>query len=299
MNIWGAKKSRISFNPEKELEDIRKSMNVLGIYEKRWRTAGRLYDMLNALVMMGDLPLPKPATRTKRRAKDLVDLEPEQSTSQPVHPSANWSSDSPSSAYTSLSYTSSRPGSGALSSLHLPSSSSSSAFSGTPPQQFFDFPTSSEELGRMPVYAGTNAEGVTYDSSLFANWAGLQTPDVVKTGFPPMPVEHSAVPMQHHRAFEPPVDPREAVYSNGQHPHSQASAPAPAPYPEQYASYSQDWDMSGASAGPVPPLPDQNYVPADGSNESDTIQFWSMLPAGFDFQQWSAYLANTGDLTQT
>ncbi|KAF9491781.1 hypothetical protein BDN71DRAFT_1497859 [Pleurotus eryngii] len=67
INIWGAKKSHISFNTDKEMEDVNKLMHVLKVYETRWRVSGRLWDKINVLAKMDQLPFPESNTRSNKR----------------------------------------------------------------------------------------------------------------------------------------------------------------------------------------------------------------------------------------
>ncbi|KDQ25973.1 hypothetical protein PLEOSDRAFT_1106857 [Pleurotus ostreatus PC15] len=67
INIWGAKKSHISFNTDKEMADVYKLMHVLKVYETRWRVSGRLWDKINVLAKMDQLPFPESNTRSNKR----------------------------------------------------------------------------------------------------------------------------------------------------------------------------------------------------------------------------------------
>ncbi|KAL4256689.1 ABC-transporter-regulating transcription factor-like protein [Pleurotus pulmonarius] len=67
INIWGAKKSHISFNTDKEMADVYKLMHILKVYETRWRVSGRLWDKINVLARMEQLPFPESNTRSNKR----------------------------------------------------------------------------------------------------------------------------------------------------------------------------------------------------------------------------------------
>ncbi|KZT39109.1 hypothetical protein SISSUDRAFT_1003901 [Sistotremastrum suecicum HHB10207 ss-3] len=61
LNIWGAKKSGLYGEPSKQMQDVHKCMQYLKQCEHRWRTAGRLWDILYELASVGELPLPQPS----------------------------------------------------------------------------------------------------------------------------------------------------------------------------------------------------------------------------------------------
>ncbi|KAJ8522471.1 hypothetical protein ONZ45_g984 [Pleurotus djamor] len=67
INIWSAKKSRASFNVEKEMADVNNVLHVLEIYETRWRIAGRLRDMVACLAGREELAIPQIQPRTNKR----------------------------------------------------------------------------------------------------------------------------------------------------------------------------------------------------------------------------------------
>ncbi|KAH9481126.1 putative transcriptional regulatory protein [Psilocybe cubensis] len=68
LSIWGGKRSGLSTDPNKEMEDVHKCMEVLRNSEDRWHSAGRLWDILYELASVGDLPLPQhsPSSNNKR-----------------------------------------------------------------------------------------------------------------------------------------------------------------------------------------------------------------------------------------
>ncbi|PPQ77624.1 hypothetical protein CVT25_011235 [Psilocybe cyanescens] len=86
LSIWGGKRSGLSTDPNKEMEDVHKCMEVLRSSEDRWHSAGRLWDILYELASVGDLPLPQrsPFGANKR----------ERDSDGPIGGSDNQSSDS-------------------------------------------------------------------------------------------------------------------------------------------------------------------------------------------------------------
>ncbi|EEB98676.1 hypothetical protein MPER_01776, partial [Moniliophthora perniciosa FA553] len=43
LNIWGGKRSGLSTDPNREMADVHKCMQVLQTCEKRWHSCGRLW----------------------------------------------------------------------------------------------------------------------------------------------------------------------------------------------------------------------------------------------------------------
>ncbi|KIM40773.1 hypothetical protein M413DRAFT_446153 [Hebeloma cylindrosporum] len=72
LSIWGAKPSGLSTDPNKEMGEVHKCMQILKSLEARWHAAGRLWDTLNSLASMGGLPLrqssPPPGTKREPEA---------------------------------------------------------------------------------------------------------------------------------------------------------------------------------------------------------------------------------------
>lgn len=95
LSIWGGKRSGLSTDPNREMAEVHKCMNVLRDGEQRWHSAGRLWyallskgqiygqiadaivvvvrDILYELASVGDLPLPQyspPPTNKRERDAD-------------------------------------------------------------------------------------------------------------------------------------------------------------------------------------------------------------------------------------
>ncbi|KAJ3512942.1 hypothetical protein NLJ89_g3232 [Agrocybe chaxingu] len=60
LNIWSGKRSGYAPNPKREMEDVRRCMQILEACEGRWALAGRLRDILSALAYAGDVPVSNP-----------------------------------------------------------------------------------------------------------------------------------------------------------------------------------------------------------------------------------------------
>ncbi|KAJ2936610.1 hypothetical protein H1R20_g483, partial [Candolleomyces eurysporus] len=70
LSIWGGKRSGLSTDPHKEMDDVHKCMRALRTCERRWHSSGRLWDILYELASVGDLPLPQPSPPTHKRERD-------------------------------------------------------------------------------------------------------------------------------------------------------------------------------------------------------------------------------------
>ncbi|KAF8604607.1 hypothetical protein BDV93DRAFT_522316 [Ceratobasidium sp. AG-I] len=73
INVWGQKKSGGTADPNGQIKDVHKCMDVLKSNEQRWHSAGRLWDILYELASFGDLPLPQPSPKeNNKRERDAV-----------------------------------------------------------------------------------------------------------------------------------------------------------------------------------------------------------------------------------
>ncbi|CAE6476197.1 unnamed protein product [Rhizoctonia solani] len=67
INVWGQKKSGGTADPNGQIKDVHKCMEVLKNNEHRWHSAGRLWDILYELASFGDLPLPQPSPKESNK----------------------------------------------------------------------------------------------------------------------------------------------------------------------------------------------------------------------------------------
>ncbi|KAF8972347.1 fungal-specific transcription factor domain-containing protein [Flammula alnicola] len=73
LSIWGGKRSGLSTDPNREMADVHKCMQVLRNFEARRNPAGRLWDILYELASVGELPLPQrspPSTNKRERGSE-------------------------------------------------------------------------------------------------------------------------------------------------------------------------------------------------------------------------------------
>ncbi|KAK7043156.1 Gypsy retrotransposon integrase-like protein 1 [Paramarasmius palmivorus] len=134
-NIWAAKRSGMTIDPNREMAEVHKCMQVLRACESR--------DILYELACVGELPLPKgPQTQNKRQRNSDT-------------PSPASAVDSPESSYDGeTAQARSIAGSKrAMTSFYATTSTSATAQSHQPiRQQLSSLPTYSDELGRLPLH---------------------------------------------------------------------------------------------------------------------------------------------------
>ncbi|KAK6992172.1 fungal-specific transcription factor domain-containing protein [Favolaschia claudopus] len=71
LNIWGALRGgpSLSADARQEMAEVHRCMQVLQICEARWKSAGRLWDLLYDLASIGELPLPTAANAKNKRER--------------------------------------------------------------------------------------------------------------------------------------------------------------------------------------------------------------------------------------
>uniref|UniRef100_A0A0W0EWG7 Xylanolytic transcriptional activator regulatory domain-containing protein n=1 Tax=Moniliophthora roreri TaxID=221103 RepID=A0A0W0EWG7_MONRR len=151
LNIWGAKRSGLSTDPNREMADVHKCMQVLRVCEKRWHGCGRLWDVLYELASVGDLPLPN--SREGGQNKRDRDSDSPRSTQASNGNSPGAAATEASERSTAGSKRVMKSSSSTASTTTFPSvMSSPSVDKEQPNQQFFSLPLYSDELGRLPSY---------------------------------------------------------------------------------------------------------------------------------------------------
>ncbi|KAA1476284.1 hypothetical protein DENSPDRAFT_806964 [Dentipellis sp. KUC8613] len=157
LSIWGVKRSGVSIDPVKEMEDVHKCMRVLKDAETKFHAAGRLWDVLYELASVGDLPLPQPSPASSvKRERDSDSIS---STSSPAASAtaetgprniAGSRRVSKDFASRTNSLSAPPPPPPIPSALHTTSPTTATpAGSGYP---YTNLPMHSDELGRMPIY---------------------------------------------------------------------------------------------------------------------------------------------------
>ncbi|KAF8970798.1 fungal-specific transcription factor domain-containing protein [Flammula alnicola] len=95
LRIWGGKRSGLSTDPNREMADVHKCMDVLRTSEVRWYGAGKVWhvvffilDLLNKLAFAGELPLPQhssPSTNKRERDSETPKSPSQQPPAPPIH----------------------------------------------------------------------------------------------------------------------------------------------------------------------------------------------------------------------
>ncbi|THH16874.1 hypothetical protein EW146_g3841 [Bondarzewia mesenterica] len=329
LSIWGVKRSGVSIDPAKEMQDVYKCMQILKDAESRWHSAGRLWyvsflatsdywsqwfiscvdhhrDVLCELASVGDLPLPQPSPPSFKRERDSDESTPNgyrdsSSKSSPSAgpPSSSISLDGPrtiagsrrvSKESTMPSHISTHP------SQRRPSTSisSQSAVSHTAGYPYPVLPVHSDELGRMPVHSNLHYNPFLTSMDPLANVWGIhtngKTSEVVSGA--------GAAPGLN------------AMFSLDQVEHghglpSQSTTPY-ASGPLQAQAYGYDGLDAGSSASNGRPMamsgagPYGTSTPAISSSTNGQIvadnemmnDMWSNLPSGFELEDWDTYISN-------
>ncbi|KAJ3854552.1 hypothetical protein EV368DRAFT_80474 [Lentinula lateritia] len=74
INLWRGLQNQTALDSSKELEYVRRCIDILSMYEKRYQAAGRLCDLLNNVISV-DLPT-FPERRPSKRPETMVDVSP-------------------------------------------------------------------------------------------------------------------------------------------------------------------------------------------------------------------------------
>ncbi|THU79484.1 hypothetical protein K435DRAFT_785826 [Dendrothele bispora CBS 962.96] len=76
LSVFRAKELKLQIDPQKEMVHVHRYLEIMRDWEKRAKTAGRLYDLINAIITGGNLKLPfeQPPQNLKRRRE--TDSEP-------------------------------------------------------------------------------------------------------------------------------------------------------------------------------------------------------------------------------
>ncbi|KAG0702839.1 fungal-specific transcription factor domain-containing protein [Suillus ampliporus] len=271
LNIWGGKRSGLYTDPTKEMADVHKCMSALKLCEKRWHTAGRLWDILYELASVGDLPLPQPSpSGGTKRERD---------------------SDSPISAPPAPSPPSDVPRTIAGSRRI---GREAAAQSRSNPVNSFNLPLYSDDLGRLPLHGQVNFANTS--PSLSSSTNNMWYPHVNGNALQPHATQ---APMQN---VPPPQD-----YSHTTIPTTYSMDDM---FYEHMSQYSAQYQSPGTSAtspydnGPqgmqslISGTPQQNVLPHPGTSimDTDTIAMWSNAPTGFELNDWGTYITNVSGM---
>ncbi|KIJ60357.1 hypothetical protein HYDPIDRAFT_117261 [Hydnomerulius pinastri MD-312] len=286
LNIWGGKRSGVTTDPAKEMADVHKCMAVLKGCEKRWHTAGRLWDILYELASVGDLPLPQPSpTGGTKRERDS------DSPSSTVH-SAPTPQDGPRTIAGSRRISRDIQGQQARQQQHVSST--------------FNLPVYSNDLGRLPLHGQVNFPTSTTSPQMDSS--GMWYPPM-STGNPQasQPANGPSAPSHSHsQNYTQPSVPSQ--YSMDDLFYDQMTSQFGGPFgtaPQQGSGGPQfPGGGSGGHASDLQALMDAASVQqpmmaqqgAHGVMDPDTIAMWSNAPTGFELNDWGTYITNVSGM---
>lgn len=281
LNMWGSGSTANKHNM-KEMEDIYKGMEILKSVESRWHTAGRLWDMLYELAIVGELPLPAhdlgPGYHTLLQPHFIQDHRS----------SASRASDS---AITSRSVSRGQPRRGSV-----PHSTNIDWFGGVLPDGNDKLPVRSDELGKMPLHP-------VFDTDPTSSWAEYDFSPSVFNPAPQAPTPHQdamtvdpaldsifTAPRKS-QEFKPPITPLPHIHA----PQPVSSMIAPSPSSLLASSSGPSSQLPSPPANTSPSFPAQ--ITAGPSAEAfscdrDTLAMWSQAPVGFEWDDWGNYITN-------
>ncbi|KAF5363184.1 hypothetical protein D9758_008334 [Tetrapyrgos nigripes] len=288
LNIWGGKRSGMSVDPNKEMADVHKCMQVLRKCEDRWHSSGRLWDILYELACVGDLPLPN--------------------FSPPMQNKREWGSDSPSSQ-SSDTLVAEAPSTGRAiaGSRRVASSSSAAPSSQAPPsqskrqdsssnKQCFSLPMYTNELGRLPLHGQVNFSTSSQPTHQPQSMAGNEywyPPDVMQS--------HSGdITLSPARYSTQAGQPAQSAFYDGLGGYSGSYMGGADAGGGQGAGLGYPYGMNGDGMTRASQQAGPTSVAADhGLIDPDTIAMWSSAPTGFELDDWGTYLANVSEITQS
>ncbi|KAG6917730.1 hypothetical protein DXG01_001381 [Tephrocybe rancida] len=276
LNIWNGKRSGISSDPGREMDDVHKCMQCLRRCETRWTSAGRLWDIMYELASVGELPLPKasPPALSNKRDRD---------------------SDSPAASivYATNSPTTSIPdGPRAVAGVRRAAAKTQTQTSMQPERHSpYPLPVYSNELGRLPVNSQRQSTGpaVAIHQQPFWGVDKGSSRSSVAPSYPPTAPPTSLpfdMELYNQMGFN-----YETVFTPGS-----SGSSIQTPY---------DGPPNGLSSMTIPPPLEMmagQVGAGPGPNmheliDTDSVSMWSNPPSGFDLDDWGTYLTNVSELT--
>ncbi|KAI0052327.1 hypothetical protein FA95DRAFT_1553663 [Auriscalpium vulgare] len=307
LSLWGAKRSGVTLDASREMEDVRKCMLLLESGETRWPVAGRLRDLLFDLSNIGELPLSQisPLTATLKRERG--------ETSSP-RPSDSSASNASQQVHTP-------PSAPPVSKRNIAGTRRVSAETKTASAGIFGLPTTNGEQYPSPTSPYSSSYHSPAGDSIHALAPVPGASQVLNPASPTVPD-----PFTYHSSpssSSPPTYPPSSSLAHilgvahmAEHTHAMNSAftaqtyssqmqtdPAQMPQlplgqsfsvPELYdagdqAGFMGTHSMENQLVGVLAPM-----VPQDGQVgvDSDTMMMWSTMPASFESDDWDTYLSN-------
>ncbi|EKM58712.1 uncharacterized protein PHACADRAFT_253204 [Phanerochaete carnosa HHB-10118-sp] len=290
LNIWGGKSSGVAINPARELAEVHRTMEILKTLSPRWYIAGRYWDVLHDLANVGDVPLPEGIPRHKRSHEES---SKEGGTAATVVATPSDSS-TPSSQREIA-------GSRRVSLRQTPITTDSPASSDGLFSPTFDFalPIHSDELGRIPIFAGQGhqeqqgQDGVPLTTMAEPAWDGFDmapsvfgSPDLDAAGLTTMPAPTGAA-AQYVEAFS-----------------AAAGVPGSSYVPEAFQAFA-GMSQAGSAASGLETSVGAFELPVGGNRNGaagigdNTLAMWSTAPGGFEWDEWGMFISSMNETGQS
>lgn len=233
-NIWGGQRSGVMTDTSKEMGDVEKILNALQGLESRWHVTGRLWDILYELACAGDLPLPK-GKRSNKREREEND----------------GGTDSADSA-SNVEMLGTRKVAGSKRVASSTYRTGPSVFqTPTPPDMLLPLPTSSHDLGRIPLHGQFGFGAGLMEGATGASGSGWIEP-------------LSSLPVQDFGNF------------GGQFNYGLGQAAGNTTGEEMFAG------LDGELFTGMAPDPNGMDPSGGGTAVGDTLAMWSSAPSGFE-----------------
>ncbi|KAI0741238.1 fungal-specific transcription factor domain-containing protein [Irpex lacteus] len=301
LNIWGGKRAgSVITDPAKEMADVHKAMKMLKALERRWHTAGRLWDIMYELAEVGDLPLPQPSPQPSNKRD-------RNSENKLVNSSGPESSPSPASEPRHFAG-SRRVGEAKA----RQTSRSNSSLSPTPQvHQVMDTPPP-PSLPQASMYSASSS---IIDTTPVPVPQHAQPITLPVNGFSMGNASYGAGPSTSHGQMNNPqlqtgqpldMDP---ILSMQSMMYDQALANLSASLMPQAGPTAQQQQTSQTSGPQFVHPPDENLdewlrmaslgagaFSPDATAETASQSMWSAAPNGFEWDDWGAYISNFGGM---
>ncbi|KIY69850.1 hypothetical protein CYLTODRAFT_420291 [Cylindrobasidium torrendii FP15055 ss-10] len=244
-NIWGGQRSGVVIDTSKQMGDVEKIMNALQTLENRWHVTGRLWDILYELACAGDLPLPK-GKRSNKREREENDGGTDSADSADKVEMHGPRKVAGSKRVASSTYRTEQ------NVFQTP----------TPPDMLLPLPTSSHDLGRIPLHGQFG-----FGSGLMDGAGGTSLPGWIDPT--------SSLPVQDFSNFG----------DQFSYTHMGQAAGNTTGGGVMFAGMD-----NGVFTG-MEPDPTRGVDPAGGGAAiGDTLEMWSSAPSGFEIDDWGTYL---------
>lgn len=283
LSMWGSG-SPVTQHTMKDMEDIHKVMYLLKEVERRHHLAGRMWDMLYDLAMVGELPLPPYAFPESfepgGRVRAAIAVGGSSQRSAPALPASLRRSkrkDSVSMLYPVM----------------------------VPPSPE---PAHSEQLRWLPlrlIYdSSTTASDNDYDMSpsVFTPQSnptpGIHTPAEPDTSDPkpdsvPAGCQTSSLP----HIYAPKSIPHTIIPASSEFTIIAGDKPQPQPEPEPQSQSQSPFDAADITSVPFSYAASHEMAPPMPALSDNALLMWSHAPAGFEWDDWTAYISGLPERT--